>query len=126
MSRANISGWTHDALFPTFAVTELPPFATVRDQGDANLETYEISGVIDRTILEVYLNEGAEAGTMIFFPTRRLDTIIVETEGLGKRVRVDWEARALKSGWDAASAGHGQSVEGEIEGTQGAAWAELK
>lgn len=37
--------------------------------------SWTISGVLDRTILEVFVNGGQQSGTMTFFPTRQLDTL---------------------------------------------------
>lgn len=118
MSRANITGWTNGAAFPTFALTNLVPFSSKeQDHGDSKIETYEIRGIMDRTILETFLNGGVDAGTMIFFPTGRLDTIVLKISGLGGWV--DFEAWGLRSGRCSAIAGNGTVVDKGIGGFRG-------
>jgi beta-fructofuranosidase len=57
---------------------------------------------MDRTILEAFVNGGIDAGTMIFFPSRRLDTIVLKIDALESEDFVDFEAWGLKSGWSAS------------------------
>jgi len=55
------------------------------------------------------VNGGIDAGTMIFFPPERLDTIIVKIDGLGSGDSVDFEVWGLKSGW--SGSGNGVSAD---------------
>jgi beta-fructofuranosidase len=108
MSRANITGWTHSAAFPTFALTDLLPFSSTElDESGSKMERYEIRGIMDRTILEAFVNGGVDAGTMVFFPNGRLNTIVLKIGGLGSGSWVDFEAWGLSSGWSSAQAGNG-------------------
>jgi beta-fructofuranosidase len=50
-------------------------------------------------MLETFVNGGLNAGTMIFFPQGKLNTIALTMGGLGEKGYVDFEAWGLKSGW---------------------------
>ncbi|KAB8079385.1 glycosyl hydrolase [Aspergillus leporis] len=68
--------------------------------------TFSFSGVIDRSVFEVFLGEdGIQSGTMTFFPTTPLDTLTVSTEGLSDRASVSINAWGLQSGWNSTRAG---------------------
>ncbi len=71
------------------------------DRDDSELGTYGISGVLDRTILETFLNRGVNANTMIFYSKGGLDTNFLKIAGLRSGDSVDFEAWGLKSGWGA-------------------------
>ena len=61
---------------------------------------FAFSGVIDRSIFEVFLgDEGEQSGTMSFFPTSPLDRLTVSAGSLGERGSVHVEAWVLESGW---------------------------
>ncbi|TAQ89880.1 hypothetical protein B7494_g1815 [Chlorociboria aeruginascens] len=104
MSRANIVPWTSSQIFPTFSLSNLVPYASEIQGTSGRLETYQVNGIIDRTILEAYLNGGVNAGTMIFFPSEKLDTLSLKISGVGKQGGVDFEAWGLTSGWSGTAA----------------------
>ena len=66
---------------------------------DLDTRTVRLLGVLDRSILEVFLNNGAKAGTMIYFPEGVLDTVIIGTNDLSPGVGVQAEVYGLNSGW---------------------------
>ncbi|EAW11755.1 putative beta-fructofuranosidase [Aspergillus clavatus NRRL 1] len=57
------------------------------------------SGVIDRSLLEVFLDDGKQTGTMSFYPASPLDTLTVFGRDLGEKIRFHVEAWGLESGW---------------------------
>jgi hypothetical protein len=50
-------------------------------------------------MLETFVNGGLNAGTLIFFPKEKLNTIALTIDGLGKKGHVDFEVWGLRSGW---------------------------
>ena len=56
-------------------------------------------GVIDRSILEVFLDNGALSATSTFFPDGELDTLILSTGDLSEGVGVTAEIFGLESAW---------------------------
>ncbi|RFU35474.1 hypothetical protein B7463_g917, partial [Scytalidium lignicola] len=115
MSRANITSWTTSFEVTAFTKSNLVPLSSTslsrRSFSTTNqvqfspytrqikTQAYTLNGVIDRTILEVFLNGGVDAGTMIFFPKGGLDTMSLNVAGLGDGSGVGFEAWGLKSGW---------------------------
>ncbi|KAH0541244.1 hypothetical protein FGG08_004249 [Glutinoglossum americanum] len=61
--------------------------------------TWRIRAVMDRSILEVFLNEGESTATTIFYPKGRLDRLSFETKGLGPEIGVSAVVWGLKSAW---------------------------
>lgn len=61
--------------------------------------TFTLEGVIDRSILEVFLDHGRSTGTMTFFPEGVLDTVAIKTAGLNEGVVVSVAVWGLKSTW---------------------------
>ncbi|KAE8150779.1 glycosyl hydrolase [Aspergillus avenaceus] len=67
--------------------------------------TFGFSGVIDRSVFEVFLgHDGSQSGTMTFFPTAPLDTLTISAEGLNNRTSVSVTAWGLESGWNSTQA----------------------
>lgn len=62
--------------------------------------TFMLEGVIDRSILEVFLDGGRNSGTMTFYPQGVLDTMEIKTGGLNEGVEVSVAVWGLKSGWE--------------------------
>ena len=60
---------------------------------------FRLSGIIDRSILELFFNGGEAAATSVFFPTRPLDTLIMRTGGLNKTVIASLAVWSLKATW---------------------------
>lgn len=71
-------------------------------------QDFKLLGVLDRSILEVFISNGERAGTMIFFPQGVLDTFILGTNDLNPGVEVSAEVYGLRSTW--ASEGSGNAT----------------
>lgn len=74
-----------------------PEFNTTISASESNELSF--SGVIDRSVFEVFLSEGKQSGTMSFYPTSPLDSLVVSASELSEKSRVHVEAWGLKSGW---------------------------
>lgn len=61
--------------------------------------TFSLEGVIDRSILEVFLDEGRNSATTTFYPEGVLDTMSIRTAGLNEGVKVSAKVWGLRSGW---------------------------
>ena len=61
--------------------------------------TFRLLGVVDRSILEIFLDNGVKAATVVFYPEDRLDTLVVGTRELSDDVGVTAEVWGLKSTW---------------------------
>ena len=62
-------------------------------------QDFRLLGILDRSILEVFVSNGERAGTMIFFPQGVLDTVIMGTSDLNPLVEVSMEVYGLRSTW---------------------------
>jgi beta-fructofuranosidase len=65
--------------------------------------TFTLEGILDRSILEVFLDQGRNSGTMTFFPEGALDTMELRTAGLNSETQVSVAVWGLKSTWAAAA-----------------------
>lgn len=63
--------------------------------------------VVDRSIWEVFLNQGSSSATMTFFPAGFLDTIVVRTSGVNKGAKVSVSIYELDSAWASEENGNG-------------------
>ncbi|KAE8451983.1 hypothetical protein EG329_002147 [Mollisiaceae sp. DMI_Dod_QoI] len=61
--------------------------------------TFMLEGIMDRSILEVFLDGGRNSATMTFFPEGELDTVVIRTEGLNEGVVVSVDVWGLRSTW---------------------------
>ena len=88
LDRGNTNGF-NDAFFTDkFSLTQAtPPFAT------------QIEGVVDRSVIELFLDEGHFSSTDVFFPEEKLDRMEVVTAGLVEGMVVSVDVWALRSGW---------------------------
>lgn len=92
INRAGTHGFTmanNTAFTPEFDTT-VSSFANGR---------FSYSGVIDRSLLEIFLSGGEQSATTSFFPTSPLDILTVSANGLSKGALVNVEAWGLESGW---------------------------
>ena len=80
--------------------------------------TFMLEGIIDRTILEVWLDEGRNSGTMTFFPEGVLDTMEIRAAGLNEGVEISVIVQGLKSTW-AEQAGEDGIVRGNVTESTG-------
>ena len=90
------------------------PFFTNKFSTDVWLnpdtQTVRLLGVLDRSILEVFLNNGEKAGTMIFFPQGELDTLVIGTGDLNEGTSVSAEVYGLESTWTGQELGNGNGT----------------
>ena len=77
---------------------------------DPDTQTVRLLGVLDRSILEVFLNNGAKAGTMTFFTEGVLDTVIIGTNDLSLGVGVTASVYGLNSAWTSQENANGTVV----------------
>ena len=73
--------------------------------------TFRMEGVIDRSIIEVFLNGGQRSATTTFFPEYPLDMMVFATAGLNPNVTVSVAVWGLKSAWAAE-----ENVNGTVVG----------
>jgi beta-fructofuranosidase len=66
---------------------------------NADEGTWSISGVIDRSIIEVFLNGGELSATSVFFPTQPLDMMMLRVSGLNETATVSVGVWGLKAAW---------------------------
>jgi beta-fructofuranosidase len=69
--------------------------AQVLDPG----EMWSLSGLIDRSILEVFVGGGVDSATTTFFPTQPLTLFALSTADLPEGVTVSIVVRAVNSAW---------------------------
>jgi beta-fructofuranosidase len=60
---------------------------------------FRLSGIVDRSIIELFFNGGEAAATSIFFPDQPLDTMIIKTVGLNQTVTASVAVWSLKATW---------------------------
>ncbi|KAL9126152.1 MAG: hypothetical protein Q9217_004748 [Psora testacea] len=104
INRGYIRGYDNPFLTDKFSTNSLI---------DPDTQTFRLFGVIDRTILEIFLDNGAKAATVTFFPEGELDTLMLSTADLMDGVGVTAEVYGLKSTWVAHEGGDG-SVAGNV------------
>ena len=62
-------------------------------------DSFAFSGIIDRSVFEVFLDGGRKSATMDFYPTAALDTLSIFAAELGDQATVDIRAWGLESSW---------------------------
>lgn len=77
---------------------------------------WRLSGIIDRSIIELYLNGGEISATSVFFPTQALDTMILRVAGINSTATASVGVWTLKAAWlDQANVNgtvHGNATDG--------------
>lgn len=61
--------------------------------------TWRLSGIIDNSIIEMFLNGGELSATSVFFPTRALDTMALRVNGLNNTATASVAVWSLKAAW---------------------------
>jgi len=82
---------------------------------DPDTQTFRLFGIIDRSILEIFLDNGAKSATATFFPEGDLDTVMLTTGDLSMGVGVTAEVWGLQSAWASQENGTG-TVVGNVTG----------
>jgi beta-fructofuranosidase len=72
-------GWPADKM-RMMGLQEVPTY-------DSDARSWNITMIIDHSVLEVYLNGGLAAGTLIFFPKEKLNGITLRTRGIKDMVK---------------------------------------
>lgn len=98
LSRRNINGFA-----------ETNPFFTDKFSvnNPVNNKTFTLEGIIDRSILEVFLDGGRNSAIATFYPEGELDTLRVSANGITEGASVSVGVWALKDAWAAMSSGDG-------------------
>ncbi|KAF2730890.1 hypothetical protein EJ04DRAFT_472948, partial [Polyplosphaeria fusca] len=78
--------------------------------------TWRISGVVDRSIIEVFLNGGELSATSVFFPTQRMDWMSVSVRGINESAVASVGVWALKAAWLGEADANGTVVGNVTEG----------
>ena len=63
------------------------------------LGAWRISGIIDRSIIEVFLNGSEYVGTSVFFPTEPFDRMNISVEGIDARASSIIQIWGLRAAW---------------------------
>jgi beta-fructofuranosidase len=61
--------------------------------------SWRLSGIVDRSIIELFLNGGELAATSVFFPTSPLDEMALHISGLNANATASVGVWALKAAW---------------------------
>ncbi|PFH58935.1 hypothetical protein XA68_13024 [Ophiocordyceps unilateralis] len=79
------------------------PFFTDKFSLDApprSGSSWSITGVFDRSLVEVFLDRGVDSATTIFFAQQPLTTMVIASSGLPDEARVSVRVKALRSVWN--------------------------
>lgn len=69
---------------------------------------WSLQVVVDRSLVEVYLDGGKKVGTMVYFAEGELDTLILGSRGVNVGTGVRAEVWGLRSVWEGVGRGMGQ------------------
>lgn len=84
-----------------------------------NSTTWSLSLLYDNSILEMFLNGAQQAGTVTFFPDRKLDTLAIYVGGIPETAGSSVAVWSLKHTWAGQADGNG-TVKGNVtEGAMG-------
>lgn len=112
MTRNGLRGWDRSG---EYSVADVPALRLAEAAAGSEVDSVEFTlhGVMDRSIMEVYLNGGVEAGTLLYFAEGVMDAITLKrgSTAADKGVEFDFKAVALKSTW-AGEDRNGQSSGG--------------
>lgn len=64
------------------------------------LSEWRISGIIDRSIIEIFLNEGELGASSVFFPNSPLDTMVLRIGGINESATASVGVWGLKAVWE--------------------------
>jgi beta-fructofuranosidase len=100
IDRGDTHGFNNSDFAPTFSTN-----STISSNG-----TWSVEGVLDRSLLEVFLAEGVKSATVSFFPNASLDTFELATDGLSEGTSVTVTVWTLKSAWADEEVGGGNTT----------------
>ncbi|KAI4217220.1 MAG: hypothetical protein LQ351_000529 [Letrouitia transgressa] len=77
---------------------------------NTDTQTFRLQVVIDRSILEVFLDNGLRSATTTFFPQGTLDTLIISTASLNPGVEISATVWGLESTWSSSGTSGNKTV----------------
>ncbi|OAL39970.1 hypothetical protein AYO20_00883 [Fonsecaea nubica] len=104
LDRGNIQGFDNPFFTDKFSTS--CPYNT----SSSSPLTWRVEGVVDRSILEVFINGGESSATLTFFPEQALDTLRISSGGLNPGVSVSAAVYDLDSAWARFEDVHGTVV----------------
>ncbi|KAK2612400.1 Invertase [Conoideocrella luteorostrata] len=78
-----------------------------------NKNEWSVSGVLDRSIIEVFLNGGIDSATITYFTLEPLTVMLLSTPDMPQFMRVSMRLVGLKSSWESST-----SPGGPVHGSQ--------
>ncbi|PHH79439.1 hypothetical protein CDD80_4783 [Ophiocordyceps camponoti-rufipedis] len=90
LDRGQTRGFQSPLFTDKFSITSLPR------SGDS----WSISGVFDRSMVEVFLDRGVDSATAVFFAKEPLTRMEIASSGLPEHARVSVRVNALRSVWN--------------------------
>jgi len=89
LDRSGVNGFSNDVFWTDkFSTSDV-----------YNGSSWSVSGVIDRSILEVFVDGGKYTGTMLFYPDQPLTMLRIGSSDLSAGTNVSIAVYALDSGW---------------------------
>ncbi|EJD45967.1 hypothetical protein AURDEDRAFT_63786 [Auricularia subglabra TFB-10046 SS5] len=89
LDRGNTHGFSHPDFTSTFTTSVSPD----------ELGTWRASGIIDRSVMEVFINGGQHVATTTFYPTAPLTQFVAKSAGLPDGVNINVTVWGLESIW---------------------------
>lgn len=103
LDRSHTNGFADDVFWTSkFSVADI-----------YNGTVWNVEGVIDRSVLEVFVDRGIHAATMLFFPDQPLTVLSVASRDLSADAKVELAVWGLESGWEGVTGSNG-SVAGNV------------
>jgi len=113
LNRNNVRGhgWVEDV----FWTTKFPTIGIILPDPNGDTGSWSLEAVLDRSVLEVFINGGSQSATMTFYAEEPLEVLSVAMGGASTGVTVDVVVRALESAW-AEMEGPDGIVRGNVTG----------
>ena len=114
-----MQGWSSASHIDDWSEASVEPASVKGDEA-----TYTIYGIYDRSIFEIFVNDGDSSGTMLFFANGVVDQILVGsadsinstgTSG-GASASFDFKATTLRSVWGSSTSSKSAVEETRDEG----------
>ena len=115
----SMQGWSSASHIDDWSEASVEPASVKGDEA-----TYSIYGIYDRSIFEIFVNDGDSSGTMLFFANGVVDQILVGsadsidstgTSG-GASASFDFKATTLRSDWGSSTSSKSAVEETRDEG----------
>ncbi|KAL3419326.1 beta-fructofuranosidase [Phlyctema vagabunda] len=89
-NRGKVTGFDNPFFTDKFSTNNLLPY---------QVNSFMLEVVIDRTIIEIFLDGGDRSAVATFFPEGKIDTLTIGTNDMNNDVGVHAEVWSLESGW---------------------------